>query len=314
MVLLRILLRNCIENLSKYGEFSNATLKMENQSASFTFTDKSPSISTIPNPSLSAQGTYTTSSQTLTTTVEWGRKVYEETQNFSFNYKPKTKFSETLIPSCSVDDSIDFTFSLVTSEGEESPDWIRLDNQGSSITGTIPNVKFGETYTFYLISNWTEIPFTYTNQTVTIEVERAILSSTTAGAIALMSTQGQVAASGVVSVATSVLNGTPPTSLWAIMNQLQVIILTLLIDDYTPEDINQYIEGVGFVMFNFNFLPLEDAPGISIPTNWMDFGEPFDKAEKLGFDSLSTFVNNLSLFLAFIGLSILHMSLKLLVC
>ena len=67
-------------------------------------------------------------------------------------------------------------------------------------------------------------------------------------------------------------------------------------------------------MCNFNFISVEDAPGISVSTDWMTFGEPFDKVEKLGFDSLSTFVNNISLFLSFIGLFALHMTLKLFLC
>ena len=63
-------------------------------------------------------------------------------------------------------------------------------------------------------------------------------------------------------------------------------------------------------MFNFNFIPVTDIPYVDIPTDWMTFGDPFDKVEKLGFNSISTFVNNVSLLLSFIVIFIIHMLLK----
>jgi len=287
---------------------------MEIQTSSYTFTSESTSLSSIYDPNIFDNGPYSIYSNGRTVTVEWGRKIFKETRNFTYKFDPNTIFKETLVPSCSVDNTIDFNFTVTTLEGQAIPGWIQFNSSAFTLSGTTPELKYGETYSFQLISNWTEIPFTYTNQTITIEVEGLILPATTAGTIAIATIQGQIAVVGLLSIVTSVLNESSPTSFWAIVNQLQVILLMLLIDDYTPEDINKYIEELGFMMFNFNFLPFEETPGISIATDWLEFGEPFDKVEKLGLDSLSTFINNISLIITFIGLFILHMTLKLSVC
>jgi len=110
------------------------------------------------------------------------------------------------------------------------------------------------------------------------------------------------------------MNGSPPVSLWFILNQLQMTILVLLIDDFTPDDINEYLEGLGFVMFNFNFIPFKQLPGLNLPTDWMDFAQPNEKIEALGLESGSTLVNNISLISTFLITAAIHLTLKCIPC
>ena len=221
---------------------------MEIQTASYTLTTKSASLSNDVNSVFIDEGPYSMSTNNRTVTVVWGKNIFEQTQNFTFKFEANTIFKETLVPSCSVDDTVDFSFTVTSADGQEIPDWIQFNDTDLTLSGTTPELDFDETFSLHLFSNWTDIPFPNTTQVITIEVKGLVLSATTAGAVAVVATQGQTAAIGALSLAASVLNGSSPITLWAIISQLQIIILMLLIDDYTPEDINKYIEGVGFIM------------------------------------------------------------------
>jgi len=63
---------------------------------------------------------------------------------------------------------------------------------------------------------------------------------------------------------------------------------------------------------NLDFIPVVDIPFVDIPVDWMEFDQPLEKLEKLGFDSRSTFVNNVSLIVSFIGVILLHIFIKVL--
>lgn len=68
------------------------------------------------------------------------------------------------------------------------------------------------------------------------------------------------------------------------------------------------------IIFNLDFLPVIHLPGIEVPTDWMDFGETSKKLEKLGFNSKSTFVNNVAPFLTLILLLSFNIFLRLIPC
>ena len=115
-------------------------------------------------------------------------------------------------------------------------------------------------------------------------------------------------------VVQAILSGTPPTSLWAILQQLQMVIVLVMIDTYTPSDIDDYLEGVSFAIFNFNFIPLKKIPGLDIPVDWMDSAQPIDKLEVIGLESRSTFVNNVSFLGSLLLLFSIHLILKYVKC
>ena len=283
---------------------------MESNTSSYSLSTQVPTLTGPSGLPLEPHANSPISGLIDTPAVVWETKVYEETRSFSFNFDANTTFNETLVPSCSIDGTITFTFNIISADGQNIPNWIKFNDTDFTLTGSIPESYEDQTYSLNLISNWTEQPVGVTSQSITIEVKSLPSPVTAAAKVAVGVAQGQTAAGGVLAGINSILNGSSPTSLWAIVDQLQMVILLLLIDDYTPEDINEYLGGVGFVMFNFNFIPVTDIPYVDIPTDWMTFGDPFDKVEKLGFNSISTFVNNVSLLLSFIVIFIIHMLLK----
>lgn len=118
----------------------------------------------------------------------------------------------------------------------------------------------------------------------------AIVSSAGAAAAA----QAGAAAGMGASMVSSTISGSPPTGIWAIIHQLQYILLLLMVDDFIPEELQIYIEAQSSSMMNFNFLPFDSIPGVNIPVDWMDFQQPNAKLELLEIESRSTFNNLLS--------------------
>lgn len=74
----------------------------------------------------------------------------------------------------------------------------------------------------------------------------------------------------------------------------------MIIDDHIPSDVTEFSEGTSFAMFNFDFIPAAEIPFIDIPVDWLNFGDPDEQIQSLGFESTSTFVNNFSLVVTFI--------------
>lgn len=124
-------------------------------------------------------------------------------------------------------------------------------------------------------------------------------------------TQTTVVVGVSASAATSAMNASSPTSVWSIINQLQLLILFLLIDTYIPDDVRGFIEGQDFALFNFDFIPATDIPYINIPTEWMDFEQSDVNLAMVGVKSRSTFTNMFSLLLTVISLFIIHILVKL---
>jgi hypothetical protein len=114
---------------------------------------------------------------------------------------------------------------------------------------------------------------------------------------------------GAVSSATIAASSSSssPTSLWSIMNQLQLLILFLLIKSYVSEDIRHYLLGQKYVMTNINIFSSNRES-----KSMLDFfGEKqTDKdLRDIGLKSESAFVNTFTIFSIFAVLGILHVIL-----
>lgn len=115
------------------------------------------------------------------------------------------------------------------------------------------------------------------------------------------STTVQVSSVVGIGAATSVaiLSGAPPTGIWAIFHQLQFAILLLMIDSYTPNDINDFLRNQEFALLNFNFIPYDKLPIFEIPMSWTNTPQTNEKLSMLGLESQSTFTNHFFILFAF---------------
>ena len=80
-------------------------------------------------------------------------------------------------------------------------------------------------------------------------------------------------------------------SVWALFNQLQLMLFLVMMDTYIHPDIIEYILKFTFALFNMNFFSFDSLPGITVPADWPDFDQPFKKLKAIDIKSRSSFTN-----------------------
>ena len=136
----------------------------------------------------------------------------------------------------------------------------------------------------------------------TISKAAQAASTTTTSAVGVCAT---------ASVATSVLKSSSPTAMWSLFNQLQMLILLLVVENYVPIDVKDAIIQQDFAMFNFDFIPVAEIPFVNWPTKWIDYEQQNDILKELGLEWQSTFNNLLSLMMMLIIIIFVHAAVKL---
>ncbi|CAI2387820.1 unnamed protein product [Moneuplotes crassus] len=128
----------------------------------------------------------------------------------------------------------------------------------------------------------------------------------------LSSTSNKVASGFSTGVATStaLLNLSAPTAVWALANQLQILLTLVLTGAYLPTKIEDYISGQTFASFNFDFIPVFDIPVVKIPLEALDFNHTDIKMKTVGVVSGSSFVNNIGFLITILALIFCHMILS----
>ena len=113
---------------------------------------------------------------------------------------------------------------------------------------------------------------------------------------------------------TSSVQGNSPSGMWAMINQLQLLILLLITGAYLPKDIRDYITGMEFSMFSFSFLPFESIWFIDYNIGWLNFEQGDEQMTDTGMQSGSSLINNFS-FLFLLGPMVgVHVLIGLLYC
>ena len=104
-----------------------------------------------------------------------------------------------------------------------------------------------------------------------------------------ITSQTAIAVIAVASVTTAVLGLSSLQSLWAIVNIIQLTMLLPLTMAFIPDIVVQYLIGMSFINFNFDFIPLRDIP-VVVDINF-ELNEGF--VSDMGLKSASTFVNHI---------------------
>ena len=114
------------------------------------------------------------------------------------------------------------------------------------------------------------------------------------------------ASAGVLSsFGTSLIRGGSPKGAWAMLNQLQVLILLPLMFGSFSDKITNYILSMDAALFSFNFISIKDV----LPdqeTGKVEFKQPNRYLKIIGLENGSTIANNLGLFIIILGWMILH--------
>jgi hypothetical protein len=116
----------------------------------------------------------------------------------------------------------------------------------------------------------------------------------------------------VFTLISSLVSDNSTSAIWSFVNQLQIITLLMLIDSFTPEDFIDYIEGISFVDFNFDFMQLRDVPYLNWPVNELGVELDDRKLNAYGMYSRTTLVNLFSNMIVLFIVFVMHVLLLLL--
>jgi hypothetical protein len=184
------------------------------------------------------------------------------------------------------------SYTLSQYNSEPVPIWATIDSSTGVLAGTAPEVNSSTSYSMYIDSTSSE--FTGASQKILIikvEPEEAsdfgqfIVTATTILTIIGIS----------ANILGSSLSRNSPVGLWALIDQIQLLILLMTIDDHVPVEVEYYLSENSFAIFNFGFIPILKLPFLSHFLDWFDDEESDEIAVKLGMDYKSTLLNHFSL-------------------
>ena len=124
---------------------------------------------------------------------------------------------------------------------------------------------------------------------------------------AQIATQAMIGISMSVAISISMINFSSPVGIWSLINLFQMLMLLILTGAFIPETVREYMSGMDFVVFNFDFIPFIKIPPISDLYSWMKFGQNNGNLQDIGVDDGSTFINNIAflvILMIFIGVHI----------
>jgi hypothetical protein len=224
----------------------------------------------------------------------------------SADLTPEQIFAITPDLTCSKSGNLAITHSLDVFGGEPIPAWLSIDATSGELTGTAPVIGSDTTYSVYIRSSYATFP-AHRHKQFSFNVEAGLSASgstpgstvdstsdTTSDTTSDSATTAAFVATALIGTVTaaalagSIISGSSPTSLWSLINQIQILIHFTLIDTVIPADIEYYIEGQSFTLGGFDFIPAATTPGISIPVKWTDSPQTFEGLEGVGLESRSS--------------------------
>ena len=194
------------------------------------------------------------------------------------------------------------THSLSANSANPLPNWVSID-QDYKLTINSPDLKANETFLFNV-----DTLVAYDSQKYTQVVELLIYTDeedNDAGD-GVLASQAGMAVVAILTISTSVLGVSSLQSLWAIMNIIQLTMLLPLTLAFIPDIVVQYLIGMSFVNFNFDFIPLRDIPIIAD----LSFEANKGFISDMGLRSASTFGNHFWVVILLILIILFHLILR----
>ena len=207
----------------------------------------------LSSPSLSP-ATYT--NQSFTLTRNYSTDVYYLTDSQSLSVTEKTNSQILLDLSCSLSSSTSIVFSISSYNNQEVPSWVAVDANTGLLSLTSPEVEQNINYSFYVDAVITEVSKKIQRVINLTVKDWSTWGSQTAKTLSI-TVQSIVWIIITISVFTSILNMTSLSSIWSLINQVQLFFLLLMTRSYIPDDVKLIITGLNFLLnlplyFSFN--------------------------------------------------------------
>ena len=164
-----------------------------------------------------------------------------------------------------------------------------------------------EKYQLISNKNWVKIEDEQKSEEEEEENKEDVSTETTA-------MQAAAIASMVLATSTAIINLSSPSGLWLVFNQYKLLLLLLLTGAYFPEPIVEFITGMNFTLFSFDFLASENTSILKEAINsinklrswsYSKQGNPF--LLKMGLESSSCFYNTFITLLILLLIVLFHL-------
>ena len=189
----------------------------------------------------------TNTSQSYSFTINYTTDVYyiTDSQYLSFVEKTSTQVLPNL--SCSLSSSTSIVFSLSSYNNVNVPSWIAIDANTGFLTINSPEVDQDTNYSFYVNAVITGV-----SQQIQKLIRLTVTNWTTWGSqtakVLSISVMSIVAIVLITSTISSMLNSLSSSSIWSLINQVQLFFLLLLTRAYIPDDVKLVITGFKFAL------------------------------------------------------------------
>ena len=225
-------------------------------------------------------------------------------QSLSVTEKTSTHFLPKL--SCSLSSSTSIVFTLGSFNNVDVPTWVSIDASTGFLTITSPEIEQDIKYSFYVNSVITGI-----TQQIQKLIELTITDWDTCGsetAKALSITlQSIVGITVLISMIASMLNVTSNSSLWSLINQVQLFFLLLMVRVYIPDDIKTVITGLKIILNPPNYLKFNAVTAYNSIIDSFDFDLSNYSLHSIGVNSDSSVYNTAPFFLTLLAVIIFHL-------
>jgi hypothetical protein len=105
----------------------------------------------------------------------------------------------------------------------------------------------------------------------------------------------------------SMITGAAPALMWGILNGLQLLVILPLTNAFLPDSILEFIYGIEFATFSFDFVPINTSPVYKQIDEWLHFDQEEDVISSMGIESTSSIVNNFQIITTFLLIGLVNL-------
>ena len=111
-----------------------------------------------------------------------------------------------------------------------------------------------------------------------------------------VTTQALAGAAVALGGTISVLSVSSPQAVWMMVRQFQLLMLMPLTGAFFPSSIIQYLTGMSFMNFDFDFIPFPEIPFLDMLYDYFDFEHGHEYLKDIGVESGSSLLNSMGFF------------------
>lgn len=259
------------------------------------------------------------------------------------NKASATAYQDNILLTCSISGSTPMTYSLVSSGGQPVPSWMTLNSAQQRLEYTTPTEVVTTTYNFGIqttisgvnsvatvyLSVDPPVPVTPVTPPVTppasVPASTPVSTTTNDDAYknafrvsdevyeaAFGSLTGCMGAVLVMCVASIIMAQGSIQALWSMINQFQFYILIPMVGAFIPYQLLEFLEGLDFTLFNFDFIPVSNKGTFGGFLEYFECDEEDDYLVSIGIESACALVNNVKIILMIALFILIHIFVFLL--